>query len=30
MGDSLSDLHFMGLCDYLITPSVSQISRSLL
>lgn len=30
MGDSLSDLCFMGLCDYLITPSVSQISKKLL
>jgi hypothetical protein len=30
MGDSFSDLHFMGLCDYLITPSTSQISRSIL
>lgn len=30
MGDSISDLHYMGLCDYIITPSVSQIGRSLL
>ncbi|MEI6206768.1 MAG: hypothetical protein WCP20_08300 [Desulfuromonadales bacterium] len=30
MGDSLSDLRFMGVCDYLIAPSVSQIGRSLL
>ncbi|MFZ4856764.1 MAG: hypothetical protein ACOYL3_10240 [Desulfuromonadaceae bacterium] len=30
MGDSLSDLHFMGICDYLITPSTSQICRKLL
>jgi len=30
MGDSLSDLDFMGMCDYLITPSSSQISRALL
>lgn len=30
MGDSLSDLHFMGVCDYLITPSTSQICRKIL
>jgi hypothetical protein len=30
MGDSLSDLHFMGVCDYLLAPTGSQIGRSVL
>jgi len=30
MGDSLSDLRYMGICDYLITPSTSQITKTLL
>jgi len=30
MGDSLSDLKFMGICDFMMTPKTSQISRALL
>lgn len=30
MGDSMSDLHFMSICQMMVIPSFSQISKSLL
>lgn len=29
IGDSLTDLHFMGLCDFFMTPSGSQIAETM-